>query len=106
MMTLHHTRVDDVVPEEIQDVLQAGFAMHDSHLYALHPTPFLVFFDLPRGQPLRPAQERPPGPTWGAGGRGRRATAKGCEDDRLLTLVGIGDDRREMPPDAADSWHR
>src|SRR5215831_4066606 len=64
MMPLHHTRVDDVVPEEIQAVLQASFAMHDAHRYSFHPTPFILFFDLPIGQPLRPAQERPPGSTW------------------------------------------
>jgi len=48
-MTLYHSRVDDFVPEEIQDVLEAGFAMHDPHLYSLHPTPFIVFFGLPIG---------------------------------------------------------
>jgi hypothetical protein len=43
-MTLDHTRVDDFVTEKIQDVLEAGFAMHDPHLYSLHPTAFIVFF--------------------------------------------------------------
>ena len=83
VMPLDHTRVDDVVPEEIQDVLEAGFAMHDAHLDALHPTPFIVFFDLPIGQALRPAQDQAPGLPWGAGGGGRIATAKGFEARRL-----------------------
>jgi hypothetical protein len=38
-MTLHHTRIDDFVPEEIQDVLAAGFAMHHPHLHMLDPPP-------------------------------------------------------------------
>jgi hypothetical protein len=49
VMTLYHTRVDDFVPEKIQDVLEAGFAMHDPHFYSLNPMPFRMFFDLPQG---------------------------------------------------------
>jgi hypothetical protein len=79
-MTLYHTRVDDCVTEEIQDVLEAGFAMHDPHLYALNPTPFIVFLDLPIGQALGPAQDRSPAPAYGVVGGGRIATAKGGED--------------------------
>jgi hypothetical protein len=61
-------------------VLDAGFAMHDPHVDPLDPTPFLVFFDLPIGQALGPAQDRPPGPAWDTVGWGRLPTSKGFDD--------------------------
>jgi hypothetical protein len=62
IMTLHHTRINDFVASEIQDMLQTGFAMHDPHIHPLAPTPFLLFFHLPIRQSLWPAQDRTPGP--------------------------------------------
>ena len=61
-------------------MLEAGFAMHDPHLYTLYSTSFIVFFDLPIGSSLRPAHNRAPGAVCGAVGGGRIATAEGVED--------------------------
>jgi hypothetical protein len=79
-MTLAHTRVDDVVAEEIQDMLEAGFARHAPHLYALTSAPCIVFFDLPIGASWGPAHDRSPGPACGAVRGDRSATAEGVAD--------------------------
>jgi hypothetical protein len=50
MMPLHHTRIEDFVPEERQEVLEAGFAMHYPPIHMLDPLPFRAFFHLPIGQ--------------------------------------------------------
>jgi hypothetical protein len=97
VVTLYPTRVDDFVPEEIQDVLEAGLAMPDTHLYALNPAPFIVLLALPIGSSLGPAHDRSLGSAYGVVGGGRIATATGVEDGGLITGRGIGADRRQRP---------
>src|SRR5262245_11063019 len=97
VVTLYHTRVDDVIAEEIQDMLEVGFAMHDPYLSAFNATPFIVFFALPIGSALGPAHNRAPGPACGAVRGGRIATAEGVEDGGLIPVIGIGEDRWQMP---------
>src|SRR5262249_6796401 len=65
VVTLYHTRVDLLVPQEIQHMLQTGFAMDCSDFNALHPTTFVRLFHLPIGQPLAPAQHRTTPPPLG-----------------------------------------
>src|SRR5262249_23685029 len=96
-MTLHSTRIDDFVAEQIQDMLQTRFAMHDPHLDPLNPTLFIVLFHLTVHQALWPAQLRP---RWAAplAGAGRRiAMSKGVQDGRLIALIGIGKECWQMP---------
>ena len=53
------------------------FAIEDPDFDPLNPTPFLLFFHLPIGQSLGPAQDGTPRPTAGALRRGRIPTSKG-----------------------------
>jgi len=43
-------------------MLQTRFAIEGADFDPLNPTPFIVFFHLPRGAALGPAQERTPSP--------------------------------------------
>jgi hypothetical protein len=54
VLTLHHARITNLVAEEVQDMLQTRFAMHDSHVHPLDPTPLLLFVHLPIGPALGP----------------------------------------------------
>jgi hypothetical protein len=41
VVTLYHTGVDLLVPQEIQHMLQTGFAMDCAYCHAIHPTTFV-----------------------------------------------------------------
>src|SRR5262245_12042446 len=97
VMTLHRTRIDDCGAEKIQDMLQTGFPMHDPHLYPLNPPPFILFLHLSIGPSLGPAADGTTGLACGAVAGGRIATSKGFEEGRLIALIGLGEDRRQMP---------
>jgi hypothetical protein len=65
------------IPQQGQPVLQPRFPREAPDFDPLHPTPRIVFFHLPRGQSLGPAQDGTTSPTSGALGRGRIPTSKG-----------------------------
>lgn len=65
------------VAQQGQHVFQPRFAIEDPDFDPLNPTPFLLFFHLPIGQSLGPAQDGTPRPTAGALRRGRIPTSKG-----------------------------
>ena len=63
-----------------QHVLQPRFALEASDCDPLNPTPFLLFFHLPIGQAVGPAQDGTPRPTAGALRRSRIPTSKVFSD--------------------------
>jgi hypothetical protein len=77
-------------------VFQPGFVIKHADFDPLDPPPFILFFHLPIGSALGPAQERTTGAAWAAMAGNRIPTAKGVEDGRLIALVGLGEDRRQM----------
>jgi hypothetical protein len=78
-------------------MFQTRFAMHDPHIHPLDPPPFILFFHLTIRSSLWPAQDKTTSPACAAGVGGWIVTAKGFEDGRLLALIGIGEDRWQMP---------
>jgi hypothetical protein len=76
-MPLDHTGVHLLVAQEGQHVFEPGFAMENSHVYSLDPTPLILFFHLAIGQSVRPAQDGTRGPACGAMAGGRITTSKG-----------------------------
>jgi hypothetical protein len=97
MMPFDDAGIHLLITQQGQDVLQAGFAIQSSNFDPLDPMPFIVFFHLPIGQALGPTPDRMTGPACGAMMGGWIPTAKGVEDGRLIALIGIGKDRRQMP---------
>jgi hypothetical protein len=92
MVTLYHTRVDRLVPQQIQYMLKPGFAMALSSCNALPPPTCVGLFPLPLGPPLAPAPPRTTPPPFG-----RVPPAAHLPECRLIAGTGSGETRRQVP---------
>ena len=91
VVALHHARVYLRVPSQIQHMFKMGFAMHRSHLNAVHSTPFVALVHLSIGQPLTPAH-----PETTASPFERVATTEDLQEGRFVAGKGIGKDRGQV----------
>ena len=78
-------------------MFQPGCASEGADCHPCEPPPCIVFFHLPLGQAVGPAQEETSGPAGGAVVGSRLPTAKGCEEGRRIACVGLRAERRQRP---------
>src|SRR5919202_3255465 len=97
IMPFDDAGINLLIAQQGQHMFQPRFAIEHADFDPLNPTPFIVFFHLPIGQALGPAQDGTTRPTAGAVGRGRIPTSKGFKDGGLIALIGIGEDHGQMP---------
>src|SRR6185503_5131959 len=78
IMPFDDTGIHLLIAQQGQHMLYTSFAIEGSDFTPLDPTPFIVFFHLPIGQALGPAQDETTGPACRAVVGSRIPTAKGC----------------------------
>jgi len=97
VMAFHHAGIDMPVAQQGQDVLEPRFAIESTHFDPLDPPLLIVFFHLPLGQALWPAEDRTRRSALRLETRQRVAPSKGLQERCLIAHVGIGKDRWQMP---------